>query len=64
MGKNPYPRSGICNKHPGSYFQELSNNYFGLKMLKFFVADPGSGAFLTMIRHLGWKNMNPGSAAL
>jgi hypothetical protein len=61
--ENPYPRSGICNKHPGSYFQEQSNYYFGLKMLKFFVTDPGSSAFFTMIRNLGWKKKNPGSAA-
>jgi hypothetical protein len=34
------PGSGIRKKHPGSYFQELSNNYLVKKRLKFFNADP------------------------
>jgi hypothetical protein len=29
MAKNPDPESGILNKHPGSYFQELNKNYLG-----------------------------------
>ncbi len=36
MGKNQDP-------DPGSYFRELKNNFLGLKILKFFDADPGSG---------------------
>jgi hypothetical protein len=31
---------------------------FGVKMLKFFNADPGSGIFLTV--DPGWKNSDPG----
>jgi hypothetical protein len=36
------PGSGIGDKHPGSYFRDLSTgiNFFGLKILKFFDADP------------------------
>ncbi len=39
----------IRDKYPGSYFRELSNIFFGLKILKSFVADPdpGSDAFFT-----------------
>jgi hypothetical protein len=46
MGKKS--RSGIRNEHPESYFRELRNNYFGLKILKFLDADrdPGSEIFL------------------
>jgi hypothetical protein len=31
---------------------------FGLKILKFFYADPGSRIFLTL--DPGWKNLDPG----
>ncbi len=46
--KNPDPRSRI--DITGSCFRELKNNFFGLKLLKFCVADPdpGSGVFLTL----------------
>jgi hypothetical protein len=44
-GKNPDLGSGIRNKHPESYhFRELSISFVGLKILKFFVADPGFGS--------------------
>jgi hypothetical protein len=36
---------------PGSYFREIRNNFFGLKYLKFFDADPGwrkLGAWITI----------------
>jgi hypothetical protein len=36
----------IRDEHPGSYFRELGNNFFGYKILKLFDADPGSGIFL------------------
>ncbi len=58
MGKNSDPVSGIPKKHPGSYFQEFSNNYFGLKCLNYLLADPGSGAFLN--RDPGRKNEDTG----
>jgi hypothetical protein len=56
MEKNP--DSGC---YPRLFFQELINS-LGLKILKFFVADPylGSGIFLTLDRDPGWKNSGPG----
>jgi hypothetical protein len=67
------PCSGIRirDEHPGSYFQKHRNIFFGLKILKFFDADPGmgSGSFLTL--DPGWKKFgsgiwdkHPGSATL
>jgi hypothetical protein len=54
-------RIEIRNKHFGSYFQEMSNNFWGLKLkikiLKFFVArcffipDPVSGVFGILDKH-------------
>jgi hypothetical protein len=40
----------IRDEHPGSYFRELREQFFGLKILKFFYSDPdpGSGIFLTL----------------
>jgi hypothetical protein len=43
-------RIRIRDKQPESYLRELRNNFFGVKILKFFDADPGSG----------WKNSDPG----
>jgi hypothetical protein len=56
--KKKNPGAGL--KHPGSYFRELRNNFFGLKILKFFDADldPGSVIFSTL--DPGWKNSDPG----
>ncbi len=45
----------IRDEHPGF---ELRNNFFRLKKLKFFDADPGSEIFLTL--DPGWKNSDPG----
>jgi hypothetical protein len=33
----------IRDEHPGSYFRGHRNNFLGLKILKFFVADPEPG---------------------
>jgi hypothetical protein len=38
----------IRDEHPGTYFRELRNNFLGLKILKFFDTDLGSGIFLTL----------------
>ncbi len=38
------------DEQPGTYFRELSKNCFGLKYLKFFDADPGSGIEKIRIR--------------
>jgi hypothetical protein len=39
------PGIRIRDEQPGSYFRELRNNFFGLKILKFFDADPGCKTF-------------------
>jgi hypothetical protein len=46
MGKKIKIR--IRDEHPGSYFREHRKNFWGLKILKLFDADPGSGIFLTL----------------
>jgi hypothetical protein len=57
----------IRDEQPGSYFRELRNNFFNVKILKFFMRirdgknlDPGSGMekFGSGIR--GGKNSDPG----
>jgi hypothetical protein len=40
MGKKSGSGSWIRDEQPGSYFQELRNQFFGVKILKFFDADP------------------------
>jgi hypothetical protein len=64
----------IRDEQPGSYFLELRNHFFaffGVKMLKFFDEDPGSGLETVRIRDPGWKKVgsgirdkHPGSATL
>jgi hypothetical protein len=44
------PGSGIRDEQPGSYFRELSNHCLGVKVLKCFDADPGTGMEKTRIR--------------
>jgi hypothetical protein len=44
--QHPDPGSRIRDEQPGSYFLELRNHFFaflGVKILKFFDEDPGSG---------------------
>ncbi len=43
MGRKSASGSGIRDEQPGSYFLELRNHFFRVKILKFFDADPGSG---------------------
>jgi hypothetical protein len=48
--------SGIRNEQSGSYFLELGNHFFaffGVKILKFFDEDPGSGMEKSRIRDPG-----------
>jgi hypothetical protein len=40
------------------HISESLKTIFGLKILKFFDADPGFGIFLTL--DPGWKNSDPG----
>jgi hypothetical protein len=76
MGESQHqdPVSGIQDEQPGSYFLELKNHFFaflGVKILKFFDKDPGSGMETVRIRDPGWKKVgsgirdkHPGSATL
>jgi hypothetical protein len=41
MSRKSASGSGIRDEQPGSYFLELK--FFGVKILKFFDTDPGSG---------------------
>jgi hypothetical protein len=53
MGRKSASGSGIRDEQPGSYFLELRNNFFGffgVKILKFFDADPGLRQFGSGIR--------------
>jgi hypothetical protein len=43
MGKKSGSGSGMNIEQPGSYFRELRKQFFGVKILKFFDADPGYG---------------------
>jgi hypothetical protein len=43
MGKKSGFGPGIRDEQPRSYFLELRNPFFWVKILKFFDADPGSG---------------------
>jgi hypothetical protein len=40
--------------------RELTNHFLGVKILKFFDADPVTGIEKIRIRDLGWKNSDPG----
>ncbi len=54
MGRKSTSGSGIRDEQPGSYFLELRNHFFvfffGVKIIKFFDADPGSGMETVRIR--------------
>jgi hypothetical protein len=73
-GRKSASGSGIRNEQPGSYFFELRNHFFaffGVKILKFFNEDPGSGMETVRIRDPEWKKVrsgirdkHPGSATL
>jgi hypothetical protein len=41
-------------------FPRAYKQFFGLKILKFFDADPGSGIFLTLIGEPRWKKFGSG----
>jgi hypothetical protein len=72
MGRKSASGSGIRDEQPGSHFLELRNHFFGflgVKILKFFDADPGSGMETVRIRDPGLKksrirDKHPGSATL
>jgi len=62
-GRKSASGSGIRDEQPGSYFLELRNHFFaflGVKILKFFDEDPGSGMETVRIRDPGWKKVRSG----
>jgi hypothetical protein len=64
MGRKSASGSGIRDEQPGSYFLVLRNHFFGffgVKILKFFDADPGSGMEKVWIRDPGWKKVGSGN---
>jgi hypothetical protein len=61
MGRKSASRSGIRDEQPGSYFLELRNHFFGVKIHKFFDGDPGSGMETVRSRDPGWKKSDAGS---
>jgi hypothetical protein len=62
-GRKSASGSKIRDEQPGSYFLELRNHFFaffGVKILKFFDEDPGSGMETVRIRDPGWKKVGSG----
>jgi DNA topoisomerase VI subunit A len=57
--------SGIRDEHPRSFFQSLET-VFGLKIIKFFDADPDPGSRIFLNLDPGWENSHKhlGSATL
>jgi hypothetical protein len=56
MGRKSASGSGIRDEQPGSYFLVIRNLFFGfigVKILKFFDADQGSGMEKSQIRDPG-----------
>ncbi len=59
-GRKSASGSGIRDEQPGSYFLELRNHlvaFLGVKILKFFDEDPGSGMETVRIRDPGRKKV-------
>jgi hypothetical protein len=59
-GRKSASGPGIRDDQPGSYFLELRNHFvafLGVKILKFFDEDPGSGMETVRIRDPGWKKV-------
>jgi hypothetical protein len=62
-GRKSASGSGIRDEQPGSYFLERRKHFFaffGVKILKFFDEDPGSGMTTVGIRDPGWKKVGSG----
>jgi hypothetical protein len=62
MGRKSASGSGVRDEQPGSYFLELRNHFFGffgVKIPKFFDADPGWRQLGSGIRD--GKKSDPGS---
>jgi hypothetical protein len=62
-GRKSASGSGIRDEQPGSYFFELRKHcfaFFGVKILKFFDEDPGSGMETVRIWDPGWRQFGSG----
>jgi hypothetical protein len=74
MGEGQHPDPGSGMNYPDHIFKSLETIFllfWGLKYLKFFDEDPGSGMETVRIRDPGWKKVGsgirdkyPGSATL
>ncbi len=74
MGESQHPDPGSGMNNPDHIFLTLRNHFFaffGVKILKFFDEDPGSGMETVRIRDPGWikvgsgiRDKHPGSATL
>jgi hypothetical protein len=64
MGKKSGSRIRIGNEQPGSYFRELRNHFFGVKILKFFYADPGWEKCGSRMEKIRIRDKHGGSATL
>jgi hypothetical protein len=60
MGKKSGSGIQIRDEQPRSYFRELRNHFFGIKILKFFDADPRSGIRDGKNLDPGWKKLGSG----
>jgi hypothetical protein len=66
MGESQHPDPGSGMNNSDHIFKSLETIFFallGVKILKFFDEDPGSGMDRVRIRDPGWKK-HPGSATL
>jgi hypothetical protein len=63
MGRKSASGSGMNN--PDHIFKSRNHffDFFGVKILKFFGEDPGSGIETVRIRDPGWKKSDPGSGS-
>jgi hypothetical protein len=64
MGKKSASGYGIRDEQPGSYFLEFGNHFFGVKILKFFDADPGWRQFGSGMGKSRILDKHPGSATM
>jgi hypothetical protein len=57
-------RIRVRDEQAGSYFRELRNNFLGLKILKFFDADPGWTKFGSGMEKIWIRDKHLGSTTL
>jgi hypothetical protein len=64
MGKKSGSGSEIRDEQPGSYFLELRNHFFWVKIIKFFDVDPGWKKVGSAMEKSRIRDKHPGSATL